>query len=118
MINYSLENKNLKIELLTRELDHHIPNEVREEIDYVIQEKQVKNIVFDFKNMNFMDSSGIGVVIGRYKKISSEGGKVAVININPRVKKIFELSGMNKIIGIHNTYEDAISSFLGGVTNE
>ncbi|WP_373599625.1 anti-sigma F factor antagonist [Paraclostridium bifermentans] len=118
MINYSLENKNLKIELLTRELDHHIANEVREEIDYVIQEKQVKNIVFDFKNMNFMDSSGIGVVIGRYKKISSEGGKVAVININPRVKKIFELSGMNKIIGIHNTYEDAISSFLGGVTNE
>lgn len=118
MINYSLENKNLKIELLTRELDHHIANEVREEIDYVIQEKQVKNIVFDFKNMNFMDSSGIGVVIGRYKKISSEGGRVAVININPRVKKIFELSGMNKIIGIHNTYEDAISSFLGGVTNE
>ncbi len=118
MINYSLENKNLKIELLSRELDHHIANEVREEIDYVIQEKQVKNIIFDFKNMNFMDSSGIGVVIGRYKKISSEGGKVAVININPRVKKIFELSGMNKIIGIHKTYEDAISSFLGGVTNE
>ncbi|WP_250673949.1 anti-sigma F factor antagonist [Paraclostridium ghonii] len=118
MINFSLDNKNLRVEFLSKELDHHIANEVREEIDYVIQDKQIKNIVFDFKNMNFMDSSGIGVVIGRYKKISSEGGKVAVINLNSRVKKVFDLSGMNKIIEVHNTYEDAISSFLGGVANE
>lgn len=118
MINFSLDNKNLKVEFLSNELDHHISNEVREEIDYIIQEKQIKNIIFDFKNMNFMDSSGIGVVIGRYKRVSSEGGKVAVININPRVKKIFDLSGMSKIIEIHNTYEDALGSFLGGVANE
>lgn len=118
MINFSLDNKNLRIEFLSKELDHHIANEVREEIDYIIQEKQVKNIVFDFKNMNFMDSSGIGVVIGRYKRIFSEGGKVAVINMNSRVKKIFDLSGMNKIIQVHDTYEDAVSSFLGGNANE
>ena len=110
MINFSLDNKNLMVELLATELDHHIANEVREEIDYVIQDKQIKNIVFDFKNMNFMDSSGIGVVIGRYKKISSEGGKVAVINLNSRVKKVFDLSGMNKIIKVYSTYEEALSS--------
>ena len=70
----------------------------------------IKNIVFDFKNIRFMDSSGIGVIIGRYKKISSEGGKVSVVNVNDRVKKIFNLSGMNKIINIYDTYEEVASS--------
>ena len=72
--------------------------------------KPVKNIIFDFENINFMDSSGIGVIIGRYKKISSEKGKVSVININSRVKKVFDLSGMNKIINVYSTYEEALSS--------
>ena len=57
-----------------------------------------------------MDSSGIGVIIGRYKKISNEGGKVSVVNVNDRVKKIFNLSGMNKIINIYDTYEEVASS--------
>ncbi|MGL5751809.1 MAG: anti-sigma F factor antagonist [Paraclostridium sp.] len=118
MINFSLDNKNLLVELKATELDHHIASEVREEIDYVLKEKQIKNVVFNFENINFMDSSGIGVVIGRYKQVSSEGGRVAIINVNDRVRKIFDLSGMNKIIGIHNTYEDAVSSFLGGMRNE
>ena len=118
MINFSLDNKNLMVELLATELDHHIANEVREEIDYVLKEKQVKNVVFNFKNIRFMDSSGIGVVIGRYKQVSSEGGKVGEININDIVKKIFDLSGMNKIIEVHSTYEDAISSFVGGMKHE
>ncbi|MGL4911161.1 MAG: anti-sigma F factor antagonist [Romboutsia sp.] len=110
MIKCSLDEKNLFVEFKTTELDHHIASEVREEIDSVLLHKQVKNIIFDFKNINFMDSSGIGVIIGRYKKISTEHGKVSVIHTTPRVKKIFDLSGMNKIIGIYDTYEEAISS--------
>ena len=65
-----------------------------------------------------MDSSGIGVIIGRYKKISSEGGKVSVVNVNDRVKKIFNLSGMNKIINIYDTYEELASSLYGGIYYE
>lgn len=110
MIKYSLDEKNLFVEFTATELDHHIASEVREDIDDVLLNKQVKNIIFDFKNINFMDSSGIGVIIGRYKKISNENGKVSVIHTSERVKKIFELSGMNKIIGIYDTYEEAISS--------
>ena len=108
MIRCSLEEKNLIIEFLTSELDHHITNEVRDEIDIILDSKSIKNIIFDFKNIRFMDSSGIGVIIGRYKKISSEGGKV--VNVNDRVKKIFNLSGMNKIINIYDTYEEVASS--------
>ena len=110
MIKYSLEDKNLIIELNVPELDHHITNEVRDEIDMILESKSVKNIIFDFKNIRFMDSSGIGVIIGRYKKVSSEGGKVSVVNVNDRVKKIFNLSGMNKIINIYDTYEEVASS--------
>ncbi|MGL5346326.1 MAG: anti-sigma F factor antagonist [Peptostreptococcaceae bacterium] len=110
MIKYSLEEKNLIIEFMVPELDHHITNEVRDEIDEILISRPIKNIVFDFRNIRFMDSSGIGVIIGRYKKISNEGGKVSVINVNARVKKIFDLSGMNKIISIYDTCEEAISS--------
>ena len=111
MIRCSLEEKNLIIEFLTSELDHHITNEVRDEIDIILDSKSIKNIIFDFKNIRFMDSSGIGVIIGRYKKSSSEGGKVSVVNVNDRVKKIFNLSGMNKIINIYDTYEEVASSW-------
>ena len=110
MIRCSLEQKNLVIEFKTSELDHHITNEVRDEIDMILESKPVKNIIFDFKHIRFMDSSGIGVIIGRYKKVSSEGGKVSVVNVNDRVKKIFNLSGMNKIINIYDTYEEVASS--------
>ena len=110
MIKYSLEDKNWIIELNVPELDHHITNEVRDGIDNVLNSRPIKNIIFDFKNIRFMDSSGIGVIIGRYKKIANDGGKVSVINVNARVKKIFDLSGMNKIINIYDTHEQAISS--------
>lgn len=110
MIKYSLEDKNLIIEFMVPELDHHITNEVRDGIDSILNSKPIKNIIFDFKNIKFMDSSGIGVIIGRYKKISNEGGKVSVVNVNDRVRKIFDLSGMDKIISIYDTNEEAISS--------
>ncbi len=110
MVRYSLNNKNLLVKFEMAELDHHVSRAIREEIDEILMTKSVKNIIFDFKNINFMDSSGIGVIIGRYKKISSDKGTVSVININPRVKKVFDLSGMNKIINVCSSYEEALSS--------
>ncbi|QJA09480.1 anti-sigma F factor antagonist [Romboutsia sp. CE17] len=110
MVRYSLNNKNLLVKFEMTELDHHVSRPIREELDDILMTKPVKNIIFDFENINFMDSSGIGVIIGRYKKISSEKGKVSVININSRVKKVFDLSGMNKIINVYSTYEEALSS--------
>ena len=61
---------------------------------------QVKNIVFDFENTTFMDSSGIGIIIGRYRKISCFGGKVYAINTNNRIRKLLKTSGMSAIIEI------------------
>ena len=68
---------------MPREVDHHGAAGIRESADRLILDDQVKNIVFDFENTTFMDSSGIGIIIGRYRKISCFGGKVyaAIIEI-------------------------------------
>ena len=110
MIKCYLEDKTLLVEILSTELDHHIARAVREEVDSILMKKQISYIIFDFQYVNFMDSSGIGVIIGRYKKIANHGGRVSVINMNSRVEKIFNLSGMSKIIDIYDTFEDAINS--------
>lgn len=62
--------------------------------------RQVENIVFDFENTTFMDSSGLGIIIGRYRKISCFGGKVYAINTSERINRILKASGMSAIIEI------------------
>lgn len=110
MIKCYVEDKALLVEILSAELDHHVARDVRQEVDSILMKKHIDYIIFDFQYVNFMDSSGIGVIIGRYKKIVNHGGKVSVINMNSRVKKLFNLSGMSKIISVYDTFEDAINS--------
>jgi stage II sporulation protein AA (anti-sigma F factor antagonist) len=80
------------------ELDHHSAENARMKIDNKIDELGAVSLIFDFSGVNFMDSSGIGVVIGRFKKVSQFGGKVAVVNLKPSIKRVFELGGLFKII--------------------
>ena len=85
---------------LEGELDHCSAQAVRRELDGLISDPQVKKLVLDLKNMSFMDSSGIGVILGRYRTLAMRGGAVAVKNMNPHVQRIFTLSGMGQIIQI------------------
>ena len=61
-----------------------------------------RKTIFDFSGVTFMDSAGIGMVIGRYKMVAMLGGKVAMINVKPSIKKVFEMSGILKIIPIED----------------
>ena len=83
---------------LSGELDHYCAQSIRRELDYLLSDSSVRHLVFDMKQMGFMDSSGIGVILGRYRTIRQRGGTVAVKNMNPHVKKIFILSGMQQVI--------------------
>jgi stage II sporulation protein AA (anti-sigma F factor antagonist) len=65
------------------------------------------NIVFNFNSVTFMDSSGVGMILGRYRK-GNKMGKVAVININPKLKRIFEISGLFKFIQQYENEKEAI----------
>ncbi|HAK42303.1 MAG TPA: anti-sigma F factor antagonist [Clostridium sp.] len=93
---------------LQGELDHHSAEEVRTRVDDILDKDGYKNLIFNFSGVNFMDSSGIGAVIGRYKKLSLRGGKVCLTNVTPTVKRIFELSGMFKIISMYDNIEEAL----------
>lgn len=95
---------------LDQELDHHIALTLREKADRLIERGNVKNIVFDFEKSNFMDSSGIGVIMGRYKKVIFTGGKVSVTSVNSVVDRIFRLSGLYKIIEKYETIQDALKA--------
>ena len=83
-----------------RELDHHQANRIRTETDLLIDTYHVRHLVFDFTETEFMDSSGIGIIIGRYKKITCFGGRVFAVNADARIKKTLMLCGLHKVIEI------------------
>lgn len=103
-------NKNILVVHLKGELDHHNAGEVRNKIDDMLARTNSLNLIMDFSGVNFMDSSGIGVVIGRYKKLLNKKGKVSVSNASGSVKRVFELSGMFKIIPLYNSTDEAINN--------
>ncbi len=83
---------------LCGELDHHTAPDLREALDREIALNSIRNIVLDFDGVTFMDSSGIGVIVGRYKQVSACGGKMMIIRVKPQVDKILEISGLKKIL--------------------
>lgn len=91
------------------ELDHHVAESIRTELDDAISQHRVKNLIFDLSGMGFMDSSGIGVIIGRYKSISKLGGKVSVIHVTDQIDKIFSLAGIYNIISKYNNKSEALN---------
>lgn len=95
---------------LKEELDHHNAIPIREQADKLIMKYNIKDIIFDFTGSNFMDSSGIGVIMGRYKKVIFTGGKVAVTGISSNVDRIFRLSGLYKIINKYETIYEALEN--------
>ena len=73
---------------LCGELDHHSSEQVRVKIDDRIDRDNIKKVIMDFDKVTFMDSSGIGVVIGRFKKVQNRNGKVCVVNVNSRIDRV------------------------------
>lgn len=98
-ISYNSEDKLLLIQI-TEEIDHHTTQKIRRRADYEMERYMPKRVIFDFDCVTFMDSAGIGMVIGRYKMVSMLGGSIAMRNVNSSIKKIFEMSGILKIIPI------------------
>ncbi|MBU3190945.1 anti-sigma F factor antagonist [Clostridium bowmanii] len=95
---------------MSGELDHHSAEEVRNLIDDRLDRDSYNKLIMDFGGVSFMDSSGIGVVIGRYKKLHTRNGSVCVTSIQSSVKRVFELSGMFKIIMLYDNVEQAVNN--------
>ena len=92
---------------LNGEIDHCVSETLRKEIERLIQERGVQVLVFDFSHVTFMDSSGIGMLIGRYKTIKSRGGKVFASGLKAPVARIYKMSGLHRIIALMEGGEEA-----------
>ncbi|MCC2686722.1 MAG: anti-sigma factor antagonist [Paenibacillaceae bacterium] len=100
---------------LKGELDHHTASTVKDRMEEAIKRSNCRNVVLSMKDLVFMDSSGLGVILGRYKLIADLGGKMVVCDVNPAVYRLFQLSGMFKIVSMADNERSAISS-LGVVS--
>ena len=87
---------------LPQEVDHHRAGYICENADRYIVRENVNNVVFDFEDTRFMDSSGIGIIMGRYKKIACFGGRVYAIHADRQIQRILNISGLNKIVEVLN----------------
>lgn len=99
MENYQVIDHCLMVKL-PREIDHYQATYVCQEADNYLLNPDVCHVVFDFEDTEFMDSSGIGILMGRYKKITPLGGKVYAINAGKQIRRILDLSGMSRLVEV------------------
>ena len=92
--------------IINEEIDECSVKDIRRKADYEIERFMPREVIFDFNSVTFMDSAGIGMIIGRYKQVSIIGGKTKVANLTEGVRKIFEMSGVLKIIPEINLEEE------------
>lgn len=85
---------------MPREVDHHSSRTLRQETDRLLVIYPARSIVFDFQDTIFMDSSGIGVILGRCKNLRYAGGRAVAIHLNEQIKRIFQVSGLHNVIDV------------------
>ena len=89
---------------IPRELDHHFAQQITGALDQELEKGTVRQLVFDFSDTDFMDSSGIGVILGRLKELQRTGGSLTILNPSAQMKKILKMAGRGDLI--HGLYND------------
>lgn len=102
---------------LDGELDHHTSAVIREEIDKTVDAFHSKHLIFNFEKVTFMDSSGIGVIMGRYNKISLLGGRLVITGCNEYIDRILDMAGIYTIAFRIETVAESIEK-LASETND
>lgn len=95
------------------EVDHCFADNIRETLDRRLQTEDILELRFDFCGTRFMDSSGIGLLMGRYKLMRALGGSVRVVHAGERIYKILMLSGIHKIIPIEKEFSYETGNEIG-----
>ena len=103
---FEMQEGRLKV-CVPRELDHHLATQLKEEADLLIDAYHVKKLVFDFSNTEFMDSSGIAVVLRVKKRMDETDGDVFLLNPAPQCARVFRTSGIDRFVAIKFTEEKA-----------
>lgn len=90
------------------ELDHHASEKVRKDIDEVMERHEALNLVMDFRRVTFMDSAGIGVLLGRYKKVTAAGGYLLITGCSMKIRSILNMAGIFSIMEYADTKKEAV----------
>lgn len=104
MLSISQKSDTLTVRL-QGEIDHCAAKPMREAIENALAENAVKTLCLDFAEVTFMDSSGVGMLIGRYKSMAARGGKTCAVHLNPEIRRLFCMAGLHRIITIIETEE-------------
>lgn len=107
LFTYEAEGQALIIHL-PKELDHHNCRSLKYETDLLMEENYINKIIFDFSNTEFMDSSGIGVLLSRYKQMEGSRGTVRIYGAGPRITRILTIGGIMRLVQKCDTREEAI----------
>ncbi|RJX19692.1 MAG: anti-sigma F factor antagonist [Ammonifex sp.] len=99
---------------LRGELDLKTAGELRQGLDRALDGFTVRHLVLDLENVSFMDSTGLGVVLGRYKRLAGAGGKLVVLGLQPPVRRVLDLSGVLRIVPEFNTLKQAVEALRRG----
>ena len=103
-----ISDKRTIVAKIDTDLDHHSAVQIRRAVDSKIKSSNAVNVIFDFSHVDFMDSSGIGMLMGRYKITNILGGKVIIYGMKKQVRRIVDMSGIDKIIAICESLDDAL----------
>lgn len=114
LFTYEAEGQALIIHL-PKEVDHHNCVELKYETDLLLEENYINKMVFDFSETEFMDSSGIGVLLSRYKQMAGSGGSVSVYGAGQRITRILKIGGIDRLVRQYKTKEEAVLGSAVGV---
>ncbi|HWP95871.1 MAG TPA: anti-sigma F factor antagonist [Syntrophomonadaceae bacterium] len=94
---------------LNGELDLGVADTIRQDIDQIMESKRIKNLIMNMEKVTFIDSSGLGMLIGRYKKVSALKGRMSIVGARSSVEKILNFSGINKLIPLLANEQEAVN---------
>lgn len=92
------------------EMDHHASEKIRKDIDEMMQMYSARHLIFDFSRVSFMDSAGIGIILGRYRKLQPEGGKVLITGCSQRIRTILHMAGVFTVAEYMENREEAAAA--------
>lgn len=99
---------------LKGELDHHVVEKIRDEIENQLEMNRYRGLVISFRGIDFMDSSGLGLILGRYRTMTQHQGRMALCEVSPALRRLLELSGVLKIMPVFESETDAIHAVKEG----
>ncbi len=99
---------------LNGDLDMHTVPDFKEEVISELRNNNLNKLVINLKGVDFIDSTGLGAILGRYRNLSDKGGKLILVGLSPQVKRILELSGVLELVPVFDTEDEVIEKIKGG----